>query len=125
MEERVFNFRYVRLYHIDIPEERVEPFANSGDPDQLLHSAVSDLGLHCLPVTRLGVSSLQWVNMTIKLQNNCIKKIDDNYVRHHRGRHIVFSAHPVSIGVASCLHSISLMNGWILAKLTQIYHWVV
>ena len=26
-------------------------------------------------------------------------------------------------GVASCLHSISLLNGQILAKLTQIYHW--
>ena len=34
-----------------------ELFANSGDPDQML------LGLHCLPVTRLGVSSLQWDNM--------------------------------------------------------------
>ena len=33
-----------------------------------------------------------------------------------------FSADPVS--VASCLHSFSLMNGWIMAKLTQIYHWV-
>ena len=39
----------------------VELLANSGDPDQMLHSAVSDLGLHCLPVTHLGVSSLQWV----------------------------------------------------------------
>ena len=38
-----------------------ELFANSGDPDQMSHSAVSDLGLHCLPVTILGVSSLQWV----------------------------------------------------------------
>ena len=37
----------------------VELFANSGDPDQTMHSAKSDLGLHCLPVTRLGVSSLQ------------------------------------------------------------------
>ena len=37
-------------------------FANSGDPDQTLHSAASDLGLHCLPVTHLGVSRLQWVN---------------------------------------------------------------
>ena len=27
----------------------VELFANSGDPDQ--HSAASDLGLHCLPIT--------------------------------------------------------------------------
>ena len=41
----------------------VELFANSGDPDQMLHSAASDLGQHCLPVTRLGVSSLQWVNV--------------------------------------------------------------
>ena len=39
----------------------VELFANSGDPDQMPHSVESDLGLHCLPVTRLGVSSLQWV----------------------------------------------------------------
>ena len=36
-------------------------FANSGDPDQMLHSAASDLGQHCLPFTLLGVSSLQWV----------------------------------------------------------------
>ena len=36
-------------------------FANSGDPDQTLHSAASDLGLHCLPNTLLGVSRLQWV----------------------------------------------------------------
>ena len=40
-------------------------FANSGDPDQTLHSAVSDLGLHCLPVTLLRVSRLQWVKKTI------------------------------------------------------------
>ena len=35
-------------------------FANSGDPDQMLHSAASDLGLHCLPSTLLRVSQLQW-----------------------------------------------------------------
>ena len=34
----------------------VELFANSGDPDQMPYSAVSDLGLHCLPITLLGVS---------------------------------------------------------------------
>ena len=41
----------------------VELFANSGDPDQTLRSAASDLGLglHCLPITLLGVSRLQWV----------------------------------------------------------------
>ena len=38
----------------------VEPFANSGGPDQTLCSRASDLGLHYLPVTHLGVSSLQW-----------------------------------------------------------------
>ena len=37
-------------------------FANSGDPDQMLHAVVSELGLHCLPITRFGDSSLQWVN---------------------------------------------------------------
>ena len=36
-------------------------FANSEDPDQTPHSAASDLGLHCLPITLLWVSRLQWV----------------------------------------------------------------
>ena len=36
-------------------------FANSGDPDQTPLSAASDLGLHCLPITVLRVSRLQWV----------------------------------------------------------------
>ena len=35
--------------------------ANSGDPDQTPRSVASDLGLHCLPIIILGVSSLQWV----------------------------------------------------------------
>ena len=39
------------------------------------------------------------------------------------GGHIVFSVDPVGFGIATCLHSISLLNGQILAKLTQIYHW--
>ena len=38
-------------------------FANSGDPDQTPHSAASDLGLHCLPITLLRVSRLQWVKL--------------------------------------------------------------
>ena len=42
----------------------VELFANNGDPDQMLCSAASDLGLHCLPNTLLRVSRLQWVNET-------------------------------------------------------------
>ena len=43
----------------------VELFANSGDPDQTPHSAASDLGLHCLPVTRLMVSNLQWLKLVL------------------------------------------------------------
>ena len=41
----------------------VELFAYSGDHDQKLHSVVSDLGLHCLSITHLKVSRLQWVNL--------------------------------------------------------------
>ena len=29
-------------------------FANSGDPDQMLHSVASDLGLHCYQLTFQG-----------------------------------------------------------------------
>ena len=32
-------------------KEKANLFVNSGDPDQTPHSAVSDLGLHCLPIT--------------------------------------------------------------------------
>ena len=34
-------------------------FAYSGDPDQTPHSAASDLGLHCLPLTLLRVPRLK------------------------------------------------------------------
>ena len=41
----------------------VELFANSGYPYQMPHSenVASDLDLHCLLITILGVSRLQWV----------------------------------------------------------------
>ena len=45
-------------------------FANSEDPDQTPRSAASDLGLHCLPITLLGVSQLKWVNTVIKMNDN-------------------------------------------------------
>ena len=41
----------------------VKLFANREDPDQTPHDAASDLGLHCLPVTLLRVSWLQWVKV--------------------------------------------------------------
>ena len=40
-------------------------FVNSGDPDQMLHSAASDQGLHCLSITLLGVFRLKWVKAII------------------------------------------------------------
>ena len=46
----------------------VKLFANHENPDQTPRSAVSDLGLHCLPITLLGVSLLQWVKIT-KVEN--------------------------------------------------------
>ena len=42
-------------------------FANSGDPDQMPHFAVSDLGLHSLPITFLGDSRLKWVKVLITM----------------------------------------------------------
>ena len=35
--------------------------ANSVDPDQTPHSAASDLGLHCLPMSLLWDARLKWV----------------------------------------------------------------
>ena len=52
----------------------VELFANSGDPNQTPHAAASDLGLHYLPVTHLGVSSLQWVK-----SGNYVKLLDNSH----------------------------------------------
>ena len=44
----------------------VELFANNGYPDQTSRPAASDLGLHCFPVTLLGVSRLQCaINATL------------------------------------------------------------
>ena len=40
----------------------VELFANGGDPDQMQQNVAFDLGLHCLPITLLRVTRLQWVN---------------------------------------------------------------
>ena len=39
-----------------------ELFTNSEDPDKTPHSAASDLGLHCLPITHLGSRITNWDN---------------------------------------------------------------
>ena len=40
----------------------IQLFANSGDPDQTPRSAMSDLDLHLLLVTRIGIYNPQCVN---------------------------------------------------------------
>ena len=61
----LFRFRYVSLCDLDIPREKwlnylqaVETCSDAA----CCGVAVSDLGLHCLPITLLGVSRLQLVN---------------------------------------------------------------
>ena len=48
-------------------EKMAKLFANSEDPDQTPRSVASDLGLHCLPITLLRVSRLQWVKGKMQL----------------------------------------------------------
>ena len=43
--------------------------ANSVDPDQMPHSAASDLDLHCMPITLLRVSRLKWVKNHLSYQH--------------------------------------------------------
>ena len=52
-----FNFRYARLCDLDFPEKKMaKPFANRYPDQMLLQNAVSDVGLHRLPITFLGSS---------------------------------------------------------------------
>ena len=52
-----------------------ELFGNSRDSDLMPLSAASDLGLHCLQITLLGVSRLQWVKtVDVLSQGRCINR---------------------------------------------------
>ena len=53
------HYRLNRLPHTK--RKMAKLFANSEDPDQMPHFALSDLVLHCLPITFLGVYRLQWI----------------------------------------------------------------
>ena len=51
---------------------------NSEDPDQTPHSAASDLGLHCLPMSQKWDDRLIWVNqgtfiLRSEIQNSSTK----------------------------------------------------
>ena len=55
--------------------------ANSEDPNQMPHSVASDLGLHCLPTTLLGVSRLQWVKVMLsQILNTAQADLDFHYL---------------------------------------------
>ena len=57
--------------------------AKSVDPDQLLHSVATDLGLHCLTITLLGFSRLnRLISGHLNTQFNCpkISKSPFNYL---------------------------------------------
>ena len=63
-------------------------FSKSGNPDQTPHCAVSDMGVHCLSVTSLGVSRLQWL----------VKYFDKN-VRNSVSGSVLFDVYWIPIGV--------------------------
>ena len=60
----------------------VELFANSGDPDQKPSFVASDLGLHCLSITLLGVSRLQWV------KNRVANSVAPDKMAHYEPSHL-------------------------------------
>ena len=61
-----------------------KPFENSGDPDQTPRSAASELGLHCLPVTLLGVSRLQLVKEVSNIWTMPSEKVLSNMCKMRR-----------------------------------------
>ena len=66
-------------------------FGNSGDPDQTLHSAASDLALHCLPVTLSRVSRLQRVKVYLRyrlLHTGGGKKTESNIAALRRNNRV-------------------------------------
>ena len=52
--------------------QKAQLFANGGDPDQTPHSAASDLGFHCLPITLFRVSRQQCDKHLDRLTLYCI-----------------------------------------------------
>ena len=66
-EESNFILRYVRLCELDILRKKWLNYLQTVETliRRRIFNAASDLGLHCLPVTLLGVARLKWVNMMI------------------------------------------------------------
>ena len=54
-------------YVLGIPREKCLNYLQTVTTDQMPYSAASDLGLHCLPISLLGVSLLKWVKVQFKI----------------------------------------------------------
>ena len=63
LDESIFNFRVVGRYLFSFNQIFRLLLANSGDPDQTLRFAVSNLVLHCLQVSNKDHTRLIWVNI--------------------------------------------------------------
>ena len=51
--------------------------ANNVDPDQMPHYVASDLGLHCLSMILLWISSKEWVKTKkLLLKEQCPLRVD-------------------------------------------------
>ena len=94
----------------------IELFPNSVDPDQTPRSVVSDLGLHCLPVTRLGVSN-STITRGYWLSHTCLFTYTKDQVAYIHSRLVGLQAR--SQGEA--------MKPWLRHKISQfnlIFMWV-
>ena len=60
MEELNFSIWYASLCGLAIPREKWFNYLQTVETDQMPHSAASDLGLHCLPITLLSICRLKW-----------------------------------------------------------------
>ena len=78
VDESISNFRGVTCtFSFLFYSKSIFPLANSADPDQTPHSVVSDLGLHCLPMSQKWDARLIWVKNLKKVvlaSKNCKRK---------------------------------------------------
>ena len=99
LEESNFSFRYVSICDLYILREKWLNYLQQLKPwldttfwsgSLLLQVIVSDLGLHCLPVTLLEVSRLKWVNTNTDTQfslciyhsDQCLCALSKDQIRH-------------------------------------------
>ena len=73
---------------------------NRGDPDPMPYSVASDLALHCLPITLLRASILQWVKSRFR------ERYQNSQFTHghiNLSKIFFFRMLPAAIVISSCL----------------------